>query len=123
MQLITAVIVGDIDTLGLKDDETRFPEVRDALLRLGITGMTVSPVGRGGETEPVTDIFRGNEYVEREVPCLCIEVAVEDEFASPCIYAIERAARRGKHAIGLIYAKPLEQVIRISTGETGRNAL
>jgi nitrogen regulatory protein P-II 2 len=112
MKLITAVI-----------KPHKLDDVRDALGEMGITGMTVTEVRGFGRQKGHTEIYRGAEYVVDFIAKMRIEVAVRDEDAERVVEAIAGAANSGKIGDGKIFVSPLEQVVRIRTGETGPDAL
>lgn len=112
MKLITAVI-----------KPHKLDDVRDALGDLGITGMTVTEVRGFGRQKGHTEIYRGAEYVVDFIAKMRVEVAVRDEDAERVVEAIVNAANSGKIGDGKIFVSPLEQVVRIRTGETGSDAL
>ncbi|WP_448508884.1 P-II family nitrogen regulator [Immundisolibacter sp.] len=112
MKLITAVI-----------KPHKLDDVRDALGDLGITGMTVTEVRGFGRQKGHTEIYRGAEYVVDFIAKMRVEVAVRDEDADNVVEAIANAANSGKIGDGKIFVSPLEQVVRIRTGETGSDAL
>jgi len=98
-------------------------EVHEALIEIGIEGMTITEVKGFGRQKGHTELYRGAEYVVDFLPKLKIEVAVGDEQLDDVIEAISKAAQTGKIGDGKIFIKNLEQVIRIRTGETGIDAL
>jgi nitrogen regulatory protein P-II 2 len=112
MKLITAVI-----------KPHKLDDVRDALGDLGITGMTVTEVRGFGRQKGHTEIYRGAEYVVDFIAKMRVEGAVRDEDAERVVEAIANAANSGKIGDGKIFVSPLEQVVRIRTGETGSDAL
>ena len=101
----------------------KLDDVREALAEVGITGMTVTEVKGFGRQKGHTELYRGAEYVVDFLPKLKIEVAIADDLLESVIDAIEGAARTGKIGDGKIFVQPLEQSIRIRTGETGESAL
>ncbi|HEB78359.1 MAG TPA: P-II family nitrogen regulator [Methylothermaceae bacterium] len=112
MKLITAII-----------KPFKLDDVREALTDLGIAGMTVTEVKGYGRQKGHTELYRGAEYVVDFLPKAKIEVAVGDDMAERVVEAIANAARTGKIGDGKIFVTPLEQVVRIRTGETGSEAL
>ncbi len=112
MKLVTAVIKP------FKQDD-----VREALSSIGIQGMTVTEVRGFGRQKGHTEVYRGAEYVVDFLPKIKIEVGVDDDRVDVVIDAIRGAADTGKIGDGKIFVQPLEQVIRIRTGETGPEAL
>ena len=101
----------------------KLDDVREALSQIGVQGITVTEVKGFGRQKGHTELYRGAEYVVDFLPKLKIEVAIADELLESVIDAIEGAARTGKIGDGKIFVSPLEQVIRIRTGETGEAAL
>jgi nitrogen regulatory protein P-II 2 len=101
----------------------KLEEVRDALNALGVHGMTVTEVKGFGRQKGHTELYRGAEYVVDFLPKVKIEVAIKDDLLDPVIEAIEKSANTGKIGDGKIFVYPLEQAIRIRTGETGAEAL
>ena len=101
----------------------KLDEVREALSQIGVQGITVTEVKGFGRQKGHTELYRGAEYVVDFLPKLKIEVAVADELLEAAIDTIEDAARTGKIGDGKIFVQPLEQSIRIRTGETGDSAL
>ena len=101
----------------------KLDEVRIALSTLGIQGLTVTEVKGFGRQKGHTELYRGAEYVVDFLPKLRVEAAVADDLVDQCIDTIEQAARTGKIGDGKIFILPLEQVVRIRTGETGETAL
>ena len=101
----------------------KLEEVKDALLEIGVQGMTISDVKGFGRQKGHKETYRGQEYTIEFVPKVKIEVAVPDEVVERAIEAIEKSARTGKIGDGKIFVYDLEQVVRIRTGETGKEAL
>lgn len=101
----------------------KLDEVREALAEVGLTGLTVTEVKGLGRQKGHTELYRGAEYVVDFLPKMKIEAAVSDDLVDQAVEAIERAARTGKIGDGKIFVTPIEQVIRIRTGETGVDAL
>jgi nitrogen regulatory protein P-II 2 len=97
--------------------------VREALTAIGVQGMTVTEVNGYGRQKGHTEIYRGAEYTVNFVPKVKIEVAVKSEMVDAAIQAISGAAKTGKIGDGKIFVTPLEQVVRIRTGETDGDAL
>ncbi|MEM7777719.1 MAG: P-II family nitrogen regulator [Pseudomonadota bacterium] len=112
MQMITAVI-----------RPHKYEDVREALLRLGVQGLTVTQVSGFGRQRGQTEIYRGAEYQTNEVPKLRLEIAVPSELLSAVIEALQTAAQTGKTGDGKIFVHALDQVTRIRTGESDRSAL
>ncbi|MEN5180581.1 P-II family nitrogen regulator [Comamonas odontotermitis] len=101
----------------------KLDEVREALSDIGVQGITVSEVKGFGRQKGHTELYRGAEYVVDFLPKVKLEIAVGEDLVDRVIEAIENAARTGKIGDGKIFVSPLEQVVRIRTGETGTNAL
>jgi nitrogen regulatory protein P-II 2 len=101
----------------------KLDEVREALSTMGVQGITVTEVKGFGRQKGHTELYRGAEYVVDFLPKVKIEAAVSDDLVERVIEAIEGAARTGKIGDGKIFVTALEQVVRIRTGETGKEAL
>ena len=101
----------------------KLDEVRDALTSLGIQGLTVSEVKGFGRQKGQTEIYRGAEYLVSFLPKVKIEIVVDDSQVERAIEAIQKAAHTGKIGDGKIFVTPVEQAVRIRTGESGSNAL
>lgn len=101
----------------------KLDEVRESLSSIGVQGITVTEVKGFGRQKGHTELYRGAEYVVDFLPKVKVEAAVADELVDRVIEAIENAARTGKIGDGKIFVFPIEQVIRIRTGETGQQAL
>ena len=101
----------------------KLDEVREALSQIGVQGITVTEVKGFGRQKGHTELYRGAEYVVDFLPKVKVEAAVADELVDQVIEAIEGAARTGKIGDGKIFVFPIEQVVRIRTGETGAEAL
>jgi nitrogen regulatory protein PII len=112
MKLITAII-----------KPFKLDEVREALSALGVQGMTVTEVKGFGRQKGHTEIYRGAEYAVSFLPKLKIEVAVRTEMVDAIIEAVSSNAKTGQIGDGKIFVTPLEQVVRIRTGETDADAL
>ena len=112
MQLITAVI-----------KPYALDAVKDALKGAGITGLTVSEVRGFGRQSGHTETYRGTEYTIEFVPKAKIEVIIPDDIEESVVSAITRTARTGKFGDGKIFVLPLDDVLRIRTGERGEAAL
>lgn len=112
MKLITAII-----------KPFKLDEVREALTEYGVDGITITEVKGFGRQRGHTDLYRGAEYVVDFLPKIKIEVAVQAERADQVVQQIVQAARTGKIGDGKIFVTPLEQVVRIRTGEEGEAAL
>ena len=101
----------------------KLDEVRDALTAVGVHGLTVTEVKGYGRQKGHTEIYRGAEYAVSFLPKLKIEVAVPSEIVDKTIETISAAARTGQIGDGKIFVSPLEQAIRIRTGERDTDAL
>jgi nitrogen regulatory protein P-II 2 len=101
----------------------KLDEVRSALDRLGVHGMTVSEANGFGRQKGHTEIYRGSEYNVAYMPKLRLEIAVRDDEVDPTIEAIRASARTGQIGDGKIFVLPLERAIRVRTAETGDDAL
>ena len=101
----------------------KLDDVREALTELGITGMTVSEVKGFGRQRGHTEVYRGAEYAVDFLPKVKIEVVLPDDQIERIVEAIIEAARSGKIGDGKIFVLPVEEVIRIRTGETGETAI
>jgi nitrogen regulatory protein P-II 2 len=112
MKIVTAII-----------KPFKLDEVRDALTNIGVHGLTVTEVNGFGRQNGHTEIYRGAEFAVRFLPKLKIEVAVTSELVAKAIEAITTAAHTGQIGDGKIFVLPLEQTIRIRTGERDADAL
>lgn len=112
MKLITAII-----------KPFKLDEVREALSDLGVQGITVTEVKGFGRQKGHTELYRGAEYVVDFLPKVKLEVAVKDDLVEHVIEAVCAAAKTGKIGDGKIFVTPVEQVVRIRTGEDGEAAL
>jgi nitrogen regulatory protein P-II 2 len=101
----------------------KLDEVRDALTAIGVHGMTVSEVKGYGRQKGHTEIYRGAEYAVNFLPKVRIEIAVPGEQADRVIEVIGSAAKTGQIGDGKIFVTPVEQAVRIRTGETDADAL
>ena len=101
----------------------KLDEVRDALTNLGVHGMTVTEVKGYGRQKGHMEIYRGAEYAVNFLPKVRIEAAVSSEQVDRVIEAISSAAKTGQIGDGKIFVTPLEQAVRIRTGETDTDAL
>ena len=112
MKLITAII-----------KPFRLDDVRNGLADVGVQGMTVSEVKGFGRQRGHTELYRGAEYVVDFLPKVKLEIAIDDDLLDQAIEAITNSANTGKIGDGKIFVTPLEQVVRIRTGESGPAAL
>ncbi|HLT28961.1 MAG TPA: P-II family nitrogen regulator [Myxococcaceae bacterium] len=101
----------------------RLDDVKDALQEVGVHGLTVTEVKGFGRQGGHTELYKGAEYVVDFLPKVKVEVVVEDELVPRVLEAIEKAARSGKIGDGKIFVIPIEEAIRIRTGERGPDAL
>ena len=100
----------------------KLDEVREALSAIGVQGVTVTEAKGFGRQKGHTELYRGAEYVVDFLPKVKIEAAVQDDQLDQVLEAIEQSAKTGKIGDGKIFVFPLEQVVRIRTGETGNEA-
>jgi len=112
MKLVTAII-----------KPFKLDEVRDALLKMGIHGMTITEVKGYGRQKGHTEIYRGAEYAINFLPKVRVEVAVPSEQVDQAVSVMSAAARTGKIGDGKIFVTPIDQAVRIRTGETDADAL
>jgi nitrogen regulatory protein P-II 1 len=101
----------------------KLDEVKEGLSAVGVQGLTVCEVKGFGRQKGHTELYRGAEYVVDFLPKVKLEVIVRDEQVAEVIDAIEKAARTGRIGDGKIFVTPVEEVIRIRTGERGGNAV
>jgi nitrogen regulatory protein PII len=112
MKLITAVI-----------KPFKLDEVREGLAEVGVTGLTVTEVKGFGRQKGHTELYRGAEYVVDFLPKVKVEAIVDDSLLDQAIEAIEKSARTGKIGDGKIWVTKLDTIIRIRTGESGKDAI
>ncbi|GAB4357721.1 MAG: P-II family nitrogen regulator [Methylohalobius sp. ZOD2] len=112
MKLVTAII-----------KPFKLDDVREALSDVGIAGITVTEVKGFGRQKGHTELYRGAEYVVDFLPKVKVEVVVSEDQLERVVEAIGQAARTGRIGDGKIFVGPMEQVVRIRTGETGAEAL
>jgi len=112
MKLITAIV-----------KPHKLEDVKDALSGLGIAGMTVMEVRGFGRQRGHTEVYRGAEYTIEFIPKVCVEVLVDDDAAHDTAHAIVEAARTGKIGDGKVWIAPVDELIRVRTGEVGHDAL
>ncbi len=112
MKLVTAII-----------KPFKLDDVREALSELGVQGITVTEVKGFGRQKGHTELYRGAEYVVDFLPKVKLEVAINDDLLDQVIEAVSKAANTGKIGDGKIFVYPLEQAVRIRTGESGTEAL
>jgi nitrogen regulatory protein P-II 1 len=101
----------------------KLDEVKEALHGIGIQGMTVTEVKGFGRQKGHTELYRGAEYVVDFLPKIKVEIAVKDEMVDKVVQAIVQAANTGRIGDGKIFVMPIEEVIRIRTGERGPDAV
>jgi nitrogen regulatory protein P-II 2 len=101
----------------------KLDDVREALSEIGVQGITVTEVKGFGRQKGHTELYRGAEYVVDFLPKVKLEVAVNADLTEQVIEAISKAANTGKIGDGKIFVYPLQQAVRIRTGETGPDAL
>ena len=112
MKLITAII-----------KPFKLDDVREALNGVGVQGITVTEVKGFGRQKGHTELYRGAEYVVDFLPKVKLEIAIDDGMVDKVVESITSVARTGKIGDGKIFISPLEEVIRIRTGETGGEAV
>ena len=112
MKLVTAIV-----------KPFKLDDVREALSDIGVQGITVSEVKGFGRQKGHTELYRGAEYVVDFLPKVKIEIVVPDGVVEQVIEAVTRSARTGKIGDGKIFVVPVEQAVRIRTGETGEEAV
>ena len=112
MKLVTAII-----------KPFKMDDVRAELSEIGVQGITVTEVKGFGRQRGHTELYRGAEYVVDFLPKAKLEIAVADDQVEATIEAIVKAANTGKIGDGKIFVSPMDQVIRIRTGETGEEAI
>jgi len=101
----------------------KLDEVKDALAEVGIQGMTVTEVKGFGRTGGKKEVYRGSAYVVDFVPKVRIEVVVPDSLVHQVLEAIEKSAKTGRIGDGKIFVVPVEEAVRIRTGERGEEAI
>ncbi len=101
----------------------KLDNVKEGLMELGIKGLTISEVKGYGRQKGHTEIYRGAEYVVDFLPKVKIEVVVEDELVDQVVERIIETAKTGKIGDGKIFVIPIEDAIRIRTGERGKDAI
>ncbi|WP_043739084.1 P-II family nitrogen regulator [Thioalkalivibrio nitratireducens] len=112
MKMITAII-----------KPFKLDDVREAISEIGVQGMTMTEVKGFGRQRGHTELYRGAEYVVDFLPKVKLEVAVDGDLVDRVVEAITKSASTGKIGDGKIFITPIEQVVRIRTGETGAEAL
>ncbi len=101
----------------------KLDEVKSALLKTGVQGITVSEVKGFGRQKGRTELYRGAEYIVDFLPKIKIEVAVDDAQVQEVVDTIVKASKTGKIGDGKIFISNMDEVIRIRTGETGKSAI
>ena len=101
----------------------KLDEVKDALNEIGIQGMTVTEVKGFGRQKGHTELYRGAEYIVDFIPKIKLEIVTSDDIVPKVIEKIEQVAKTGKIGDGKIFVYPVDEVIRIRTGERGENAV
>jgi nitrogen regulatory protein P-II 1 len=101
----------------------KLDEVKDALNEIGVEGITVCEVKGFGRQKGHTELYRGAEYVVDFIPKVKMEIAVADELVTKVVETIERAAKTGRIGDGKIFIIPLDDAVRIRTGEKGLEAI
>ena len=101
----------------------KLDEVKEALHEVGIKGITVTEAKGFGRQKGHTELYRGAEYVVDFLPKVKLDIIVSDELVSQVVEAIQRAAKTGRIGDGKIFVLPIEDVVRIRTGERGGDAI
>ena len=101
----------------------KLDEVKEALTEIGITGMTISEVKGFGRQKGHTELYRGAEYVVDFIPKIKVELVLPDELVEKAVETIVNAARTGRIGDGKVFISPVEDAVRIRTGEKGESAL
>jgi nitrogen regulatory protein P-II 1 len=101
----------------------KLDEVKDSLAEVGIQGMTVTEVKGFGRTGGKKEVYRGSAYVVDFVPKVKLEIVVADELVADVLEAIEKSAKTGRIGDGKIFVTPIDEVVRIRTGERGKDAI
>jgi nitrogen regulatory protein P-II 1 len=101
----------------------KLEDVKSALHALGVAGMTVAEVKGFGRQKGHTEIYRGSEYVVDFLPKIKVEVVLTDSLVNSAVEAIVKAAKTGKIGDGKIFVSPIQDIVRIRTGETGEQAV
>ena len=112
MKLITAIV-----------KPFKLDQVREGLAEIGVSGLTVTDVKGFGRQKGHTEGYRGAEYVVDFLPKIKVEAVIADDLVDRAVEAIVQAARTGRIGDGKIFVQPIDQVIRIRTGETGNEAI
>jgi nitrogen regulatory protein P-II 1 len=101
----------------------KLDEVKESLNAVGVRGLTVSEVKGFGRQKGHTELYRGAEYVVDFLPKVKLEIIVQEEMVTKVVETIEKAARTGRIGDGKIFVTPVEDVVRIRTGERGEEAV
>jgi len=101
----------------------KLDEVKDALSEIGVQGLTVSEVKGFGRQKGHTELYRGAEYVVDFIPKIKLEIIVSDDLVAKVVELITEAARTGRIGDGKIFVTPVDEIIRIRTGERGEDAV
>ena len=101
----------------------KLDDVKEALNKIGIQGMTVSEVKGYGRQKGHKEIYRGAEYAVDFIPKIKIEIVIDTDQADQVVETIREAANTGKIGDGKIFVIPVEQALRVRTGETGADAI
>ena len=112
MKLITAII-----------KPYKLDEVREAVSEVGVTGLTITDVKGFGRQKGHTELYRGSEYVVDFLPKVKIEIIVDEDLLEKAIEVIKQSAYSGKIGDGKIFISSIDEVIRIRTGEKGKDAI
>ena len=112
MKMVTAII-----------KPFKLDDIREALSEIGVKGITATEVKGFGRQKGHSELYRGAEYVVDFLPKIKLEIAVDDDMAERVVETVINAARTGKIGDGKIFVSPLEQVVRIRTGESGPEGL
>jgi nitrogen regulatory protein P-II 1 len=112
MRLVTAIV-----------KPFKLDEVKEALTRLGVPGLTITEARGFGRQRGHTEVYRGTEYNIEFVPKVCIEIVVDDDRVTEVVDAIVDAGRTGQIGDGKVWTTPVETLTRIRTGEIGPDAL
>ncbi|QQL44212.1 P-II family nitrogen regulator [Sulfuriroseicoccus oceanibius] len=101
----------------------KLEDVKEALSEIGVQGMTVTEVKGFGRQKGHTEIYRGSEYTVDFLPKVKLEIVVDDDRVDDVVDAIVKSANTGKIGDGKVFVSPVDQAIRIRTGETGSDAV
>ena len=101
----------------------KLEEVKEAVTNVGVRGMTISEVRGFGRSRGHTEIYRGSEYTIEFVPKVKLEIVLQEENVEKVIEAVQQAASTGKIGDGKIFVLPIDETIRIRTGEKGSEAI